>query len=199
MNVPKLAEILKSDFIGFAGGVEGLFVQLCSRRDFVALTGVPRDAYAFQSELKLTLSELLAQGIALTIHPSGKIAVESATTAQHAQAEEAMLRTTFRSATPEAAELRAEFGNSEDGFQRFAAYQKAVKSGRAHPPRRGKNVIDDGTEHASVDPRLTIEARSRQRWELEPVTRSEFGNNFERFLAFEKANSRGQVHRFVPA
>jgi hypothetical protein len=45
---------------------------------------------------------------------------------------------------------------------------------------------------STVDPHLSIEERCRQRWDLEE-TRAEFRDNYEAFLAYEKAVASGQV------
>jgi hypothetical protein len=44
-----------------------------------------------------------------------------------------------------------------------------------------------------VAPHVPLEEQCRQRWDLEPELRAEFRDNYEAYLAYEKAVANGQV------
>ncbi len=196
MNVPELAQILSSHFIGFKGSETELLRELFAHSKPDALRDVPSNPRSFRLALTTIAPELLVLGVSLNIFPTGMIHVKSASVAQTEATAEAALRANFFSALPEAAALRAEFGHSESGFQRFAAFRRGLSSGQIKPPLRGRNVLaaEDKGEHAPVDPRLPLEKQLEERWNQEPATRAAY-SSFEAFAAFERANARGLVRK----
>jgi hypothetical protein len=186
----------------FKGGSDELFLKLCQRKDFCSLANAPAER-EFLSTLRAMAPEMAAQGVVVTIsdglHGSGlrdlaMVRIQTTTAAAGETSAEDSLRTGFFSDTAEAAAIRREFNND---FETWAAYKRGVLAGRIHPPRVGRNVIDreDKGAHAQVDPRLTVEAQCRQRWELEPEVRRQHGD-YRSFEAFERAKARGQVRNF---
>jgi hypothetical protein len=197
MDVHAVAAALRSYCENFKGSETELLRELFAHSDPRSLRDVPSNPRSFRLALKTIAPELLALGVSVTIFDTGMVHVKSASAAQTEASAEATLRSSFFSALPEAKVLRQEFGNDEHGFQRFAAYRRGLGTGQIHPPRTGRLAVDDqGT--AQVDVRLPIEKQCRKRWDLEPSLRSEFRNNFESFLAYERANAAGQVRRLVP-
>src|ERR1700730_4014727 len=188
MDIPILASILTGSFLNFRGGPEELYRCLLSRNDFRSLAGCPSNARGFLLKLKEVSPELRAMGVALSILPSGMIHIQARADAEAAQAEESRLRAAFFSNLPEGAEIRSGFQRSEDGFQRFLSYKKGVDAGRINPPR---THAVEGRGNA-IDPR-PIEEQCRSRWSLDSKVRSEFRENFDAYLAFEKANAAGKV------
>ena len=84
--------------------------------------------------------------------------------------------------------------------ERLAAYQRDVASGELDDDSttRMSNEPNQGSElkaepESTVDPHLSIEEQSRQRWDLEPATRVEFRDNYKAYLAYEMAVANGQV------
>jgi hypothetical protein len=84
--------------------------------------------------------------------------------------------------------------------ERLAAYQRDVASGELDDDSTTKvsNEPNLGSElnaepESTVDPHLPLDEQCRQRWDLEPATRAEFRDNYEAFLAYEKAVASGQV------
>jgi hypothetical protein len=195
MDAQTMANALSGNFIGFKGGDTELLHELYAKGGPRSLADVPSNPRAFRFALKALAPELLGFGVNVEIFDTGMIHITRASDAQ----KEATLRRFFFS-VPEAAEFRSEFGNSEEGFQRYAAYRRGVSNGQIHPPRRGANVIaSEQPGSAQVDERLPLEEKCKQRWSLEPATRAEFGNSYERFLAYETAKARGVVRKFGPA
>jgi hypothetical protein len=199
MEITAVAEILRTRFIGFRGSETELLREMFAHSNPGALRDVPSNPRAFRTALKTIAPELVALGVSLTIFDSGMIHVTSSSAAQKDASEESALRASFfNMSLPESATLRSEFGNSEQGFLRFAAYRRGLSKGQIHEPRRGTNALAaEDKAHAAVDTRLPIEEQCRQRWNLEPAVRSEF-RSFDAFLAYEKAHSRGQVRQFAP-
>jgi hypothetical protein len=188
-----MANALSGSFIGFKGSDTQLLSELFMKNR--SLTDVPSNPRAFRFALKALAPELLALGVNVTIFDTGMVHITRASDAQKEASEEARARMSFN--LPENASIRAEFGT----FERFYAYKRGLAAGRIHEPRRGANVIgaeQPGTS-AHVDERLPLEERCKQRWSLEPATRAEFGNSYERFLAYSKAQARGVVRKFGPA
>jgi hypothetical protein len=191
MDAQVLANALSSSFIGFRGSDTELLSELFAKSRSL---DVPSNVRAFRFALKALAPELLVLGVHVEVFDSGVIHILTATAAQKEASEEARARMSFN--LPENASVRAEFGT----FERFYSYKRGLDAGRIHPPRRGRNSIDDedkGTP-AQVDPRLSLEAQCRARWDLEPETRSQF-SSVDAFIAFERANSSGQVRRFAPS
>jgi hypothetical protein len=188
MDLPVLANILGGSFTNFRGHPEELYRCLLSRRDFRSLAGCPSNDQGFLSKLKEIAPEMRALGVVITIS-GGLVTIQTRAAAEKEQAAESALLATFNSS----AAIRAEFGN----FERYSAYQRGVASGRIHEPRVGRIAAEDqGT--SQIDARLPIEKQCRKRWELDVALRSEFRNNFDSFLAYEKANAAGQVRRLAP-
>jgi hypothetical protein len=84
--------------------------------------------------------------------------------------------------------------------ERLAAYQRDVASGELDDDSiaRVSNKPNLGSEseaetESTVDPHLPIEERCRQNWDADSATRSEFRENYEAYLAYEKAVANGQV------
>lgn len=198
MDVQAVATALSSHFIGFKGSETELLRELFAHSSPGSLRDCPSNPRAFRTALKTIAPELLALGVSVTVFDTGMCHIKAASVAQAEASAEAALRSSFFSALPEAKVLRQEFGNDEPGFQRFAAYRRGLGTGQIHPPRVGRNVIaaEDRGEHATVDERLPIEAQCRERWALEPDTRSAFGNSYGRFESYEKAIARGVVRKF---
>ena len=197
MDVLALAQALRENFVGFKGSETELLRELFAHSGPRSLRDVPSNPRSFRLALKTIAPELLSLGVAVVVFDTGMVHIKAASVAQAEASAEASLRSSFYSALPEAVALRAEFGNSEEGFKRFAAYRRGLGTGQIHPPRVGRVAADDqGTVH--VDQRLPIEKQCRQRWDLDPDLRSEFRNNFDAFLAYEKANAAGQVRRLIP-
>jgi hypothetical protein len=198
MDIPVFASILAGSFLNFRGGPQELYRTLLSRNDFRCLSGVPSTADGFLSVLKSITPEMRALGVDIGILASGQIRIRSREAAEAEQAEESRLRAAFFSSSADAAAIRAEYGgNSEDSCQRWMAYKRGVANGRIHEPRGGRVAEEHATHAAQVDPRLPVEERCRQTWNLSPAVRSEF-RTFESFLAWEKATAAGQVRRLVP-
>lgn len=190
MDAQVVANVLSGNFIGFRGSDTELLSELFAKSRSLDVPSNPR---AFRFALKALAPELFALGVHVEVFDSGVIHILTATAAQKEASEEARLRAAFNSTLPEAVAIRAEFGT----FERFYAYKRGLEAGRIHEPRRGANVLaaDDKGTHAKVDPRLSLEAQCRQRWELEPETRKKF-TSYEAFEAFERANARGAVRQF---
>jgi hypothetical protein len=200
MDVPMFAEILKTAFSGgFHGGPDELYGQLVVRKDFRSLPFVPSQA-RFLDALKMVAPQTQQHGVEIRIAPTGMIDLRvlagPAVERLKAQGDEEA-RAKFFANSAEGASLRAEFGNGDDGWTRYCAYRRGVSTGQIHPPRIGKNVLaaEDKATNAKVDPRLSLEAQCRQRWELEPETRKKF-TSYEAFEAYERASSRGAVRVF---
>jgi hypothetical protein len=192
MDAQVLANTLSGSFIGFRGSDTELLSELFAKSRSL---DVPSNVRAFRFALKALAPELLALGVHVEVFDSGVIHILTATAAQKEASEEARARMSFN--LPENASVRAEFGT----FERFYAYKRGLEAGRIHEPRRGTNVIaseQPGTS-AQVDERLPLEEKCKQRWSLEPATRAEFGNSYERFLAYETAKAKGVVRKFGPA
>ena len=199
MDVQALAQALSGSLIGFKGSETELLRELFAKSDFKSLRDVPSNPRSFRLALKTVAPELLALGVSVTVFDSGLCLVKSASDAQKEASAEAALRANFYSALPEAVALRAEFGNHEQGFQRYCAFRRGLNMGQIKQPRRGTNVLaaeGQGEKHAEVSRSLPIEEQCRQRWPLEPETRSAFGNSYERFESYERATARGVVRKF---
>jgi hypothetical protein len=196
MDVQAVATTLSSHFIGFKGSETELLRELFAHSSPGSLRDCPSNPRAFRTVLKTIAPELLALGVSVTVFDTGMCHIKAASVAQSEASADAALRASFFSALPEAVALRNEFGSDESGYLRFAAYRRGLNAGQIHSPRRGKIAAEDqGT--AQVDPRLPVEEQARQRWNLEPDLRSEFRNNFDSFLAYEKATANGQVRRLA--
>jgi hypothetical protein len=80
-----------------------------------------------------------------------------------------------------------------------AAYERTFGSGSVHATANAQRPANDNKDtvapQSTVDARLPLEERCRQRWALDPALRTEFHDNYAAFLAYEKANARGQVRR----
>jgi hypothetical protein len=201
MNVEEVAAALSRNFLGFKGSETELLRGLFTYSDPGSLRDCPSNPRAFRTALKAIAGELVVHGVSVTIFDTGMVHVKSASDAQKEASAEAALRSSFFSALPESVVLRSEFGNTEQGFQRFAAFRRGLNMGHIKQPRRGTNVLaaeGRGEKHAEVDRSLPIEEQCRQRWPLEPETRSAFGNNYSRFESYERANARGVVRKFAP-
>jgi hypothetical protein len=195
MNVVPVLEILRGSFSGFHGSADTLFHELIARKDFRSLADCPSQD-RFLSDLKLIAPQAKQYGVEITVSASGLVDVRSTAAAQQERDEVERLRAAYNSPIPEAAATRKEFGT----FERFLFYKRGVAAGRITPPRQGRNAIHEEDRGASteVDPRLTIEARCRNRWEIEPNTRSSFNDNYGAFEAYERAKARGVVRKFAP-
>jgi hypothetical protein len=196
MDVATLGEIFRTSFDGVKIADDQLLRELFARSDVAALRDIPSQPRAFRLVLKTIAPDLLALGVSVKVFDSGMVHISSATAAQKEASADAALRASFFSALPEAKALRKEFGNSDEGFQRFAAYRRGLNAGQIHPPRRGRIAAEDQGA-AQVDSRLPLEKQCRKRWDVEPDLRSEFRNNFDSFLAYEKATANGQVRRLA--
>jgi hypothetical protein len=190
MDIPVLASILVGSFDGFRGGPEELYRSLLSRNDFRSLAGCPSNARGFLLKLKEIAPEMRALGVVVTVLGTGLITIQSRASAEKEHAAESALLAAFNGD----AAIRAEFGT----FERFLAYKRGIAAGRIHEPRGGRAAEERGTHAEQVDARLPLDEQCRQRWPLEPETRAEFRNNFDAFLAYEKANAAGQVRRLAP-
>jgi hypothetical protein len=196
MDVPVLAEILRTSFDGFKGADDQLLRELFARSDVAALRDIPSQSRAFRLVLKTVAPDMLACGVSVKVSDNGMVQICSASAAQKAASFDASLRASFFSKLPEAIALRKEFGAGESGYLRFAAYRRGLNAGQIHPPRVGRNVIaaEDHGEHAQVDPNLPLEQQLEERWNHEPATRAAF-TSFEAFSAFERASDRGLVRK----
>ena len=197
MDVQAVATALSSHFIGFKGSETELLRELFAHSNPGSLRDCPSNPRAFRTALKTIAPELLVLGVSVTIFDTGMVHVKSASVAQTDASAEAALRSSFFSAMPEAVSLRAEFGNSEQGFQRFAAYRRGLGNGQIKPPRVGRAnglATEDQGEHAPVDSRLPLEQQLEERWKREPETRAAY-SSFAAFSAFEHANARGLVRK----
>jgi hypothetical protein len=197
MNVDEVATALSSHFIGFKGSETELLRELFAHAPNDALRDVPSNPRSFRLALKVLAPELLSRGVSVLVFDTGMVHVKSASVAQAEASAEAALRSSFYSALPEAAALRAEFGNSDEGFRRFSAYRRGLGNGTIKPPLRGTIATEPKATHA-VDDRLPVEEKCRQRWDLEPSLRSEFRGNFDAFVSYQKALENGQVRRLAP-
>ncbi len=196
MDVPRLAEILKTSCSGFHGGADELYSTLVVRKDFRSLPFVPQQA-RFLDTLKLIAPEAQQHGVEIRIAPTGMIDIRvlagPAAERLRAQGDEEA-RTKFFASSAGGVALRAEFGDGAAGFSRYAAYIRGVNAGRIHPPRVGKIAAErEGT--ATVDKLLPLEEQCRQRWSSEPETRASF-SSYAAFEAYEKALANGQVRKF---
>ena len=198
MDVPKLAEILRTSFDGFKDADDQLLRELFARSDVAALRDIPSQPRAFRLVLKTIAPDLLALGVSVKVSDNGLVTICSASAAQKEASADAALRAAFFSKLPEAAALRKEFGAGETGYLRFSAYRRGIGANAIHPPRGVGRVAAEDQGAAQIDARLPIEKQCRKRWDLEPDLRSEFRNNFDSFLAYEKANAAGQVRRLAP-
>jgi hypothetical protein len=192
MNVMGLAEILRTGFDGFKGSPEGLYSLLASRRDFCSMLDVPGNAHSLVTAVRSVAPDMRQYGVAITVFPTGKIHILALAAAQQEETEMAAFGAEFNGDP----HLKAEFGTIE----RYAAFKTAEGAGQINL-RRARNIVDaeDRGTHAQVDPRLTIEARCRDRWAIEPETRKSFGQSYQRFEAFEKAHAEGRVRKYAGA
>jgi hypothetical protein len=191
MNADTLVMVLK-DNIGFDGGANELYKRLLAHRSFRNAPYVPSGT-TFVEHLQMLVGKSNTTGLEITFAPNGRVRIESVRPAEENPDEQTLL-----------AKLRAEYNASSDlrrefrTFESYSAYQRGVVSGRISQTAglKGRNVIDEGrTVSANVDTRLPIEERCRQRWAVEPATRKEFHENFAAFVAYEKANAKGQVRQ----
>jgi hypothetical protein len=196
MDVQSFAEILKTTCNGFHGSPDELYGQLVVRKDFRSLPVVPSQA-RFLDTLKMIAPEAQQHGVEIRIAPTGMldIRVLAGPAAERLKAQgDEEARAKFFAGSAEGVALRAEFGDGDAGFSRYAAYMRGVATGQIHEPRRGKRAPEKhGT--ATVDQRLPLEDQCRQRWASEPETRAAF-SSYEAFEAYEKALVNGQVRKF---
>lgn len=61
------------------------------------------------------------------------------------------------------------------------------------PPAVAAVAAPEVEDSGKVDKNLPIEKRAQAEWDKNPDLRAEFMNNFDAYLAFEKANEAGQV------
>jgi hypothetical protein len=196
MNTELLAAFL-NDHNGFDGGAIELYTALKSRKELRALPDLPFCGEDFLAELRTKIPELEAHGVSVVCLPNGGVRIKTGIAARQDQDSESALHAEYNG-NPQ---LRREFAT----FASYAAYQRAVASGRfrsiapTQGPKVGSETLnneDNRGPQSTVDPRLPLEERCRQRWALEPATRAEFNNHYEAFEAYERASTRGQVRRF---
>jgi hypothetical protein len=194
MDLPALASILSGSFTApqFRGDPETLYRCLLSRRDFTSLAGCPSNARDFLLKLKEIAPELRALGVDIVVLGTGQLRIRSRADAEAEQAEESRLRAAFfSSSSADAAAIRREFGgNSEDAFQRWMAYKRGVAAGRIKPPIT--HAVVEANSATAIDPR-PVEEQCKSRWALDAKVRREFHENFDAYVAFEKASANGQV------
>ena len=192
VNADTLTVVLK-DNIGFDGPVSDLYKALLGHRCFRNVPYVPSGT-TFLYELEMLVPKSQKTGLEITLSPNGRVRIQQAVEAQQDPVDKAM-DAKLRSEYNNSSDLRREFGT----FERYSAYQRGVASGQisATAGVKGRDVINQGREVSTqtVDARLPLEERCRQRWDLEPETRREFHDNYNAFLAYEKANARGQVRQ----
>jgi hypothetical protein len=191
MNSDLLAAFL-NDNNGFDGGAFELFTKLKYRNEFRSLPDLPACGEDFLSELRTKIPDLKARGVDVCLL-NGGVRIKTALESREDQSFENLWRAEYNAS----AQLRREFTS----FASYAAYQRASASGRVHTTTRVANQDNRGSQsnvapQSTVDSRLPVEERCRQRWELEPAIRAEFHENYAAFLAYEKANARGQVRLF---
>jgi len=192
MNTELLAAFL-NDNNGFDGGAFELFTKLKYRDEFRSLPDLPACGEDFALELRRQLPELEARGVRVVMLPNGGVRIKTALESREDQSVENLWRAEYN----ESAQLRREFTS----FASYAAYQRASASGRVHTTTRVSNQDNRGSQsnvapQSTVDSRLPLEEQCRQRWALDPNLRAEFHENYAAFLAYEKANARGQVRLF---
>jgi len=189
MNVELLAAFL-NDNNGFDGGVYELWTALKNRNEFRLLPDLPSCGEDFLIDLRKQVPALKTRGVEIVLLPHGGVRIKTALEAREELMSENLLRAQYN----ESAQLRREFSS----YESYAAYQKAYANGRAKSVThsRSKDSQQSNAAQSDVDPRLPLEERCRQRWAIEPGTRAEFHDNYGAFLAFEKANARGQARVF---
>jgi hypothetical protein len=186
MNADSLAAFLKNQS-GFEGMAYDLFAMLISRTEFLTMPDLPACSTDFLFELRNQLLELEARGVEVVMLGDGAVRIKTTLETR----DENLLRAQWR----DNPQLRREFSC----FESYAAYERAYASGRlqdssiavSNDPNLGS---ESKTEPESTfDPNLPFDEQCRQRWDLESATRDEFRENYDAYLAYEKAVANGQV------
>ena len=60
-------------------------------------------------------------------------------------------------------------------------------------PKVDPSFESTSSDKMKVDKTAPIEDQAKAEWQNDPKLRSEFGNDYEAFLAFKKANENNQV------
>lgn len=80
----------------------------------------------------------------------------------------------------------------EDGTSLVKAQKTIIDYAADSQPSSGIRAAAN-TEAGFIDPDLPLEERCKQEWDANPALRKEFGDKYERFLAFSRAEERARV------
>lgn len=96
--------------------------------------------------------------------------------------------------------LRAQTAAEKEARQ--AALDARRKDELSHPkPDSVPSNTPGGTRAAkpAADPNLPLEDQAKAAWQSSPDLREEFGENFDAYLAYRRAEAKGQIRRFAKA
>ena len=79
-----------------------------------------------------------------------------------------------------------------------AARGNALNTMRTEAPPPVKPSADQPAKPSNANDQRSIETRTKEAWDADPQLRADFGDNFDRYFAYQKANENGQVRVFNP-